>query len=107
MPHHARVVREQNELKVLGDLDFHNVMVVVEQGSQFIVNQQQSVFNFSELKTSNSAGLALIIEWIKISHQLKRRVQFTGISQKLMAIAQAAGLERLISRYRASQGHDN
>ena len=44
-------------------------------------------FDFSRLKSSNSAGLALMIEWIKLAKRSNKKIRFLSISEDLKAIA--------------------
>jgi phospholipid transport system transporter-binding protein len=101
MQNHADVVLENQELYVSGNLDFANVMPVLAKGLAFYASQPTLVFNFDRLKTSNSAGLALILEWISHAKSQKKSIKFKNISPKLMAIANTASLGKIIDVFSA------
>ncbi|OGT54913.1 MAG: hypothetical protein A3F43_01000 [Gammaproteobacteria bacterium RIFCSPHIGHO2_12_FULL_42_10] len=53
-------------------------------------------FDFSQVKKSNSAGLALIFEWIKCAKIHQKTIRFSGISAHLLSIAKVADCDGLI-----------
>ncbi len=93
---HADVTFTQNEFVLSGSLDFSNVMSVYQKALPQFNSAQTLVFNFAGLKTSNSAGLALMIEWLKRANTTQKRIEFRNVSVELLSIAKAAGLESVI-----------
>lgn len=97
MPNNADVVLQNNELVLSGNLDFTNVMRVFEKGLAQFNTAPNLVFNFAGLKTSNSAGVALMIEWVRCAKQRNKAIKFQSVSPELLSIAKAAGLDKLLS----------
>lgn len=93
----AGMTIENNVLYLTGELDFQNVMTVYEKSlSQF--NESPELFiDFSKLVSSNSAGLALIVEWIKLSKALHKPLRFKHLSPQLLSIIKAANLDKLMA----------
>lgn len=89
----ADITIQNNQFLISGDLSFSNVMSVYRKS--LLQSQQcpELTFDFSQLKSSDSAGLALIIEWIKLARQLNKPVRFTHLSADIMSIAKAAGID--------------
>jgi phospholipid transport system transporter-binding protein len=92
----ADIIFKDHVFVLTGELDFWNVMSVYEKSMQKVVELKEMTFDFTALTGSDSAGLALIIEWIKYSHHYQKSIHFKAISTDLMSIAKAAGLDQLI-----------
>jgi phospholipid transport system transporter-binding protein len=82
---------------VTGDLNFSNVMSVYQKSLLDADKCSELIFDFSQLNSSDSSGLALIIEWIKLSKQKNKPIKFTHLSQDIMSIAKAAGLDGMFN----------
>ena len=80
----------------MGELDFSNVMAVYRKSLLQLANCPEFNFDFSQLKSSDSSGLALVIEWIKLAKQKNKRVRIRHLSQDLLSIARVAGLDKII-----------
>lgn len=93
---HADVTFTQNEFVLTGNLDFSNVVAVYKKALPQFKSASSLVFNFADLKTSNSAGLALMIEWMKRAKAANKPLEFRNVSPGLQSIAKAAGLDLIL-----------
>ena len=66
----AAIIFKQGKIFISGNLDFFNVNLIYEKSVNELQRSPQLVFDFSEVRSSNSAGLALIIEWFKYAKKL-------------------------------------
>lgn len=82
---------------ISGDLSFFNVMSVYQKSLPSLLACKEFDFDFSGLNSSDSGGLALIIEWIKLAKQQNKPIRFSHISDDLLSIAKAAALDQLIA----------
>jgi len=87
---------------ISGDLDFNNVMIIYEKSLDLILNCPELIFDLSALRSSNSAGLALLVEWIKLSEQRNKSITFKHLSKHLVSLAKAAGIAGLLRENPAS-----
>lgn len=92
----ADVTFEHNEFVLTGNLDFSNVTRVYQKALAHFSAAPILVFNFADLKTSNSAGIALMVEWLRAAKAANKRVEFRNLSPGLQSIAKAAGLDKLL-----------
>lgn len=92
----ADITLQNNQFVITGDLNFSNVMSVYERSLNQIAQCKDLDFNFSQLKSSDSSGLALIVEWVNLAKKYKKAVRFT-LSNDLMTIAKAAGVDKLFN----------
>lgn len=95
----------QNEIKIendvihlRGNLDFNNAMSIYKTSlNAFSTAQIKIVFDFSELQSANSAALGLIINWMKLARKNNKAIQFKNLSEDIMSLAKASGLDKLIT----------
>lgn len=85
-----------NVFAVSGDLNCFNVMAVYKKSLPQLDKLPALEFDFSTVKSSDSAGLALIIQWIRYANSQNKPIYFHRISSHILALARAAGLETLI-----------
>ncbi len=73
-----------------------NVMSIYEKSLSYLKHHPILIFDFSQVISSDSSGLALMIEWIKYANLHNLPIQFTHLPEDLIAIARAARLEALL-----------
>lgn len=91
----AGITLENNIFFISGDLDFFNVMSVYQTSLPLLEKPSVLHFDFSRLHSSDSAGLALIIEWMKWADTHRKSIQISHFPNNLLSIAKAAGLDQL------------
>jgi phospholipid transport system transporter-binding protein len=52
--------------------------------------------DLKQINKTDSAGLALLLEWIKIANQQHTSVQLLNIPEQLLAIARLSGLDTML-----------
>jgi len=93
----ADISLRNNQFFISGELNFSNVMSIYNKSLAQVQQCPECIFDFSELQSSDSAGLALIIEWIKLSRKINKPVRFVHLSQDIMSIAKAAGIDGMFN----------
>lgn len=93
----ADITLQDNQFLISGDLDFSNVMSVYTKSLQQSDKCSELIFDFSQLKSTDSAGLALIVEWIKLSKLLNKPIHFNHLSSDIMSLAKAAGVDGMFN----------
>lgn len=93
----ADIVYQQNKFIVSGSLMVGNVMSVYEKSLASLNSGAAFLFDFSAVKESDSTALALVIEWIKLANTKNQPIKFISLPANLIAIAQAANLEHMVS----------
>jgi phospholipid transport system transporter-binding protein len=92
----ATLTLNNSIFQVAGDLSFNNVMALHEQSLTELNRLPELTFDFSGVTSSDSSGLGLVIEWIKLADLQKKKIRFKNISHHLMSIATASGLDKII-----------
>ena len=93
----AGMTFQNHQFLISGEINFSNVMSLYLQSLPQLKQCPTWHFDFSQVIASDSTGLALIIEWIKLAKQLHKPIHLTHLSEELISIAKAAGLEKMIN----------
>jgi len=86
------------QFSIKGTVDFATVPGLLKQAQNYLKvsaaeKTKQLVFDLSQIKTCNSAALALILEMIKLGKQVRLSMQFENMPDSLLRIAKAYGIE--------------
>jgi len=96
------------QLIVSGDLTFATIDKHVACDHAFIQAPGPITIDLAGLGTTDSAGLALLLEWIKRARALRVRLHFIHLPHQLLALARLTGLETtLLPDHRASLENTN
>lgn len=96
MTKYADIHYLNNRFILSGELDFYNVMLIYKKSKKLLARPAVLEFDFTAVKNSDSAGLALILEWIKYARNNNKPITFISLSDKILSLAQASGLYNLI-----------
>jgi phospholipid transport system transporter-binding protein len=91
----ASIKRENHCLQVSGDIDFGSVVSLWKESLPLIAADSKVVFYLSQVKTVNSAALALMLEWMKYAKRECKTILFQNLPQQLSSIAAVAGVGSL------------
>jgi phospholipid transport system transporter-binding protein len=87
---------------VSGELNFTTVVNLWKESLPLLAKAPQLNFDFTEVTSSNSAGLALVLEWMKYAKQYSKPIRFNNIPKQLHSIITIAGLARMLGTVPAS-----
>jgi len=85
-------------LTLSGVLDHESVLEVDQQGQQWLV-QSPSVdckLDLGAITYSSSAGIALLLGWLRIAQQQQKNLHFLKAPANMIALAKVGGLEDLL-----------
>lgn len=86
------IVNQNGRLIVSGDLNFKTVPKLWEQSLPLLAASPELNFDLEKITFSNSAGLALLIEWMKYAEQSSKKIHFHHIPSQLSSIIDATGV---------------
>lgn len=92
----ADITFQDSQFFVSGELSFFNVMSVFQKSLPLLQQCKEFHFDFSGLTSSDSGGLALMLEWIKLAAKENKAIHFTHLSKDILSLVKAAGLDSLI-----------
>ncbi len=89
--------RQDRSLQVSGDLVFANVTALLAQGETLFAGRDDVIINLRKVKRSDSAGVALLLEWQERGRAAGTRVRYRNIPDALLRIAKLSNIEPLLS----------
>lgn len=83
---------------VIGSLNYAAITPLFWQQTQaLIANASSSItFDLSDTSNSDSAGVALLIAWVRLARQQKKTLHFLHLPDQMRAIIRVSGLEKLL-----------
>ncbi len=90
------IVQQNGRLIVSGDLNFSTVVELWRESLSLFSSLSTLDFDLSNIHSSNSAGVALIIEWIKYAKNKNKVITFLNVPQQLESIISAAGIKKIL-----------
>lgn len=98
----AEILLENNRLMVSGDLSFSTVMDIWRKSLPLLSALDVYCFDFSNVISSNSAGLALMIQWVKKARGEGKNISFDYLPSQVVSIAEASGVGGILGLSLAS-----
>ncbi len=80
-----------------GDLSFSSVPAVLKSSKKDFADSREVQVDLRGVTRADSAGLALLVEWLRESERAGRVITFTNVPQQLLAIARLCGLDGILS----------
>ena len=84
-------------IAVRGPVTFATAGALLDTGRTLFAAQRAVTVNLSEVSDVDSAGLALLLEWLRQARAERRAVVFQAVPDKLLAIARLSGVEELLT----------
>ena len=82
--------------RVLGSLHFTTVSELLTAGVAAINAGRAAVIDLAGVTASDSAGLALLIEWLSVAKSAGRTLRFENIDSQLQQLARLSEVEELL-----------
>ena len=86
------ISRDGDRLSVHGDLSFDSVAEALRRSLDW-PEQTDIEIDLAGVSRSNSAGLALLLEWLKNAQQKGRQIKYHNVPEQLLTIARAYGID--------------
>ncbi len=81
-----------------GEMTFDTAERILRASEAPFEEHTQLEIDLSGVRASDSAGLALLLEWVTWANHTVREVRFTGLPERVMAIAKTTEVEGLLTR---------
>lgn len=89
--------QDDNSYLISGELNMQTVPDLLQQVEPILSRSQGEVcFDLRAVTRSDSAGLALLVEWMQFARQRDRKLSFRNLPEQLRDIARISGLEDLL-----------
>ena len=99
------VLVEQGEgrFELNGVLDFATVGALLPRGLEVFSNRHEVVLDLSGVTRANSAGLALLLEWLDHGRKRGFELRVVNLPDSLRAIARMSNVDTLLVRGRGER----
>ena len=88
---------EDSSLKVMGVLNFSNVVSVWQQGLPLIQNFENNIkVDLKGLLASDSSGLALFTAWVRAAREKNKAIVFINMPSFMQDVSKLCGLEGIL-----------
>lgn len=89
------IIKENNGHFVIdGDLTFATIDKQTLKSFSFLKAAKEITIDLSRVSNTDSAGLALMIEWIKYSRHNRTQLSFKNIPEQLLNLAKLSGFDQ-------------
>jgi phospholipid transport system transporter-binding protein len=82
--------------RLRGELDYESVPVVWRVGLDTFAADEAIEIDLERVSRSNSAGLALLIEWQREVKKAGKTITYTNMPAQMLAIARASSLDQIL-----------
>lgn len=90
--------RGEGRFSLSGEMSFDTAERILKQSEDPFEEHTQLQIDLSGVTESDSAGLALLLEWVTWANHTVREIRFTGMPDRVLAIARTTEVERLLAR---------
>jgi phospholipid transport system transporter-binding protein len=80
-----------------GELGFTSVPSVLQHAGVNMLGREQITVDLRGVTRSDSAGLALLVEWLRESEIAGNTIEFVNVPAQLLSIARVCGLDGILS----------
>ena len=81
-----------------GEMSFDTAERILKASEQPFEEHTQLEIDLTGVTMSDSAGLALLLEWVTWANHTVREIRFTGMPERVLAIARTTEVEPLLTR---------
>jgi phospholipid transport system transporter-binding protein len=84
-------------LRVNGELSFATVPRLLESGAALLAGRRAPVLlDLGGVTRADSAGLALLVEWLRVARGLRTDILYRNVPPQMLAIARVSGLDGVL-----------
>ena len=85
-----------NQIQVGGELTFATANKLLTESAKLFASLTSIDIDLSAVNNSDSAGVALLVEWLRLAKQTGKKIVFTNIPEQMIVIADISGLDELL-----------
>jgi phospholipid transport system transporter-binding protein len=90
-------IQEGERARLSGALNFATVRTLLAEGQSAINGGRAAIIDLSAVSQSDSAGLALLIEYLSIAKEAKRALHYENIPAQIQELARLSEVEALLN----------
>jgi len=83
-------------IEVSGTLSFGLVVELLKSSRPYFSGQEKITFDLSGVEKTDSAGLALLVEWMVMAEKSGQEIAFQQLPKQMLDIARVSGLDDVL-----------
>lgn len=87
----------EKRARIVGALDFQTVTALLPIGAAAIERGEAAAIDLAGVTGSDSAGLALLIEWLSVARAVQHPLRYENLPTQLHQLAALSDVEELIA----------
>lgn len=92
------VDRGDGQFAVRGDLTFKTAGIALEESKELFADHSILEIDLSGVNKADSAGLALLLEWVNWAKNYVREIRFRGVPDEILSMAQISEVDDMLSK---------
>lgn len=88
--------QQSGDIEVSGQLGFSEVSGVLKSSLTFFNGQEDLLFDLGAVEKTDSAGLALLVEWVSMANKSAQNISFQRVPKQILDIARVSGLDEIL-----------
>jgi phospholipid transport system transporter-binding protein len=88
------VIQRSGHVAVDGDMTFSGIDKKISSAFEFLTPTKQVTVDLSGVGNADSAGLALLIEWIKYARGKRVQLRIKNVPNQILNLAKLCGLDK-------------
>lgn len=102
----AEINKDNNNiLQISGVLNYKTVIRLQQKLLNFISSMSSIRVELSKVEFSDSSGLALLVECLRLAKQQDKQIIYRGMPEQMQAMAQVMGLSNIFSINHSVDSH--
>ena len=89
--------RDDGRIELAGDLTFDTVGALFARNMDAFSNGQKTVVDLAGITRADSAGLALLVEWLRQARRSQARLEVINMPEQMHSIASMCKLDGVLS----------
>lgn len=86
----------EGQFRAVGELSFETVPALLQQSQPLFASCPQLQIDLSGVSRADSAGLALLIEWVRRARALDQEVSLLNMPEQMRDIVRVSGLDNVL-----------
>jgi phospholipid transport system transporter-binding protein len=86
----------EGKFALAGVLGFSTVTALLKRSRELFDGQQTLAIDLKGVTQADSAGLALLLEWLSLARSSSRQIEFLNLPEQIRALARISEVETLL-----------
>ena len=89
-------LQDNGHYLLLGELSFNTVPAIAANFAKMVNNADNVVLDLQGVTRTDSAGLALLIDWMRLAHLKDKHIVFKNMPEQMLAVAKVSELDHIL-----------